>query len=120
MKPQLRGSEMARHTIQPKRNGGAPRRPRTLTARGAYERSISGLTLRDGDYLKLANQWANLTITLEVDHEGDGAEERGMPRFTVDGDVMPQAKKAPVFDTMAEAVGYAFVCLTYYAEGRLS
>lgn len=110
---------MAKHSINPPRKGAPPRRSRRLAAINTYERGLSGVALRDGDYVELANKWAKVVITAEVDIEGDGAEHRGCPRFIVSGDTMPQAKQDPQFDTMGEAIGYCFVCLTYYAEGRL-
>lgn len=67
---------------------------------------------KPGDYLTLANQWANVTITrLEPDDD---------KRWEVTGDLMNLRSRAERFGTIGAAMIYAVASLALYEQGRAS
>ncbi len=69
---------------------------------------------RNGDYLKLENQWARVTITLDTTDIGGTAQP-----YIVSGDIAVRFR-CVTFRTWREALDYAFRCLARYQEGRAS
>lgn len=67
----------------------------------------------DGDYIKLENQWARVTITRE--HNGNG-----MPEFVLTGDLQHFRDHRRMFTTMRGAMAYAMESLAMYQRGRAS
>jgi hypothetical protein len=70
---------------------------------------------RDGDYLKLENQWARITIEVDSDccsHTGTS--------YVVTGDLIATRKRFEAFPTMGAAITYAMKCLALHEAGRMS
>lgn len=68
-----------------------------------------GAALRNGDYLRLENQWARVCITWVRDYPED------KPVYMVDGDTT-NGRRVDI-PTAREALDYALACLAQYAEG---
>jgi hypothetical protein len=68
---------------------------------------------RDGDYLKLENQWARVAITLD--------RAAGQPDcYIVTGDILEFRNTRKEFRTVCEAIHYAMRSLALFQEGRAS
>lgn len=65
---------------------------------------------RDGDYLKLENQWGRIAIT----RENNG---NGMPEFVLTGDLKDYRDHRRVFTTVTGALEYAMQSLAQLQLG---
>jgi hypothetical protein len=92
-----------------------------MKARTGYEMAISGAELRDGDYVELANQWAKVTLSVEVE---DGARifkvSGDVVQFSANGDVRNVRASELAFPSAKDAFNNALASLAYYAKGRVS
>lgn len=91
-----------------------------MKTRTGYEAPLSGVELRDGDYVELANQWAKVRITVEVD------EDANARIFKVSGDVVRFDRNGVAdlrahelaFPSARDAWNNAMASLAEYARGR--
>lgn len=89
-----------------------------MRANTGYEMALSGRELRDGDSVTLANQWAKVTVSVEVDGNARIFKNTGdVVQFDRNG-VANYRQHELAFPSARDAFKNALASLAEYARGR--